>query len=252
MAARLAKGRERRLVRHQELQHAGKEAGFARRLPNLAGFYAGQGEEAWQQDRIAGDEAEPGDGRCLGCLAVDSDGMRRAHGLAVAQAGPDGQAGLPFVNQIALTSVKGFQEPWWRSAGNRPRRSWRGREDMPKKVMIVEDNELNMKLFRDLIEASGYETVRTRNGLEALDLARAHRPDLILMDIQLPEVSGLEVTKWLKEDDELHAIPVIAVTAFAMKGDEERIRQGGCEAYISKPISVARFIETIKSYLGDA
>jgi two-component system cell cycle response regulator DivK len=123
---------------------------------------------------------------------------------------------------------------------------------MPKKVMIVEDNELNMKLFRDLIEASGYETVRTRNGLEALDLARIHRPDLILMDIQLPEVSGLEVTKWLKEDDELHKIPVIAVTAFAMKGDEERIRQGGCEAYISKPISVPRFIETIKSYLGDA
>jgi len=127
-----------------------------------------------------------------------------------------------------------------------------GRMVMPKKVMIVEDNELNMKLFRDLIEASGYETVRTRNGLEVLDLARTHRPDLILMDIQLPEVSGLDVTKWLKEDNELHTIPVIAVTAFAMKGDEERIRQGGCEAYISKPISVPRFIETIRSYLGDA
>jgi two-component system cell cycle response regulator DivK len=123
---------------------------------------------------------------------------------------------------------------------------------MVKKVMIVEDNELNMKLFRDLIEASGYETIRTRNGLEALDLAREHRPDLILMDIQLPEVSGLEVTKWLKADDDLHVIPIIAVTAFAMKGDEERIRQGGCEAYISKPISVPKFIETIKSYLGDA
>ncbi|WP_188719345.1 response regulator [Nitratireductor aestuarii] len=123
---------------------------------------------------------------------------------------------------------------------------------MPKKVMIVEDNELNMKLFRDLIEANGYETVRTRNGLKALDLAREHMPDLILMDIQLPEVSGLEVTKWLKEDETLRSIPVIAVTAFAMKGDEERIRQGGCEAYISKPISVTTFIQTIKSYLGDA
>ncbi len=89
-------------------------------------------------------------------------------------------------------------------------------------------------------------------GMEALDLARKYRPDLILMDIQLPEVSGLEVTKWLKEDDELHVIPVIAVTAFAMKGDEERIRQGGCEAYVSKPISVPKFIETIKTYLGDA
>lgn len=120
---------------------------------------------------------------------------------------------------------------------------------MAKKVMIVEDNELNMKLFRDLIEASGYETVRTRNGLEALDLARQHRPDLILMDIQLPEVSGLEVTKWLKEDDELHSIPVIAVTAFAMKGDEERIREGGCEAYIAKPISVAYFLDTIRRFL---
>ena len=123
---------------------------------------------------------------------------------------------------------------------------------MAKTVMIVEDNELNMKLFRDIIEASGYETVRTRNGLEALDLARAHKPDLILMDIQLPEVSGLEVTKWLKDDNDLHKIPVIAVTAFAMKGDEERIRQGGCEGYISKPISVPKFIETIRSYLGDA
>jgi two-component system, cell cycle response regulator DivK len=123
---------------------------------------------------------------------------------------------------------------------------------MAKRVMIVEDNELNMKLFKDLIEASGYETIRTRNGLDALDLARLHKPDLILMDIQLPEVSGLEVTKWLKEDDQLHRIPVIAVTAFAMKGDEERIRQGGCEAYISKPISVTKFVETIKSYLGDA
>ena len=122
---------------------------------------------------------------------------------------------------------------------------------MPKKVMIVEDNELNMKLFRDLIEASGYETVRTRNGLEALDLARQHRPDLILMDIQLPEVSGLDVTRWLKEDDDLHKIPVIAVTAFAMKGDEERIREGGCEAYLSKPISVAKFLATVRTYLGE-
>lgn len=120
-----------------------------------------------------------------------------------------------------------------------------------KTVLIVEDNELNMKLFRDLLEAHGYETLQTRNGYEAIDIARAHHPDLILMDIQLPEVSGLDVTKWIKEDDDLRAIPVIAVTAFAMKGDEERIRQGGCEAYISKPISVANFLETVKSYLGD-
>ncbi|MAA98089.1 MAG: two-component system response regulator [Stappia sp.] len=122
---------------------------------------------------------------------------------------------------------------------------------MAKTVLIVEDNELNMKLFHDLLEAHGYQTLQTRTGIEALELAREHRPDLILMDIQLPEVSGLEVTKWIKEDDDLKVIPVIAVTAFAMKGDEERIRQGGCEAYISKPISVAKFLETVRSYLGD-
>lgn len=122
---------------------------------------------------------------------------------------------------------------------------------MAKKVMIVEDNELNMKLFHDLLDSQGYETIRTNDGFLAADLAREHKPDLILMDIQLPEVSGLEVTKWLKEDDELKVIPVIAVTAFAMKGDEERIRQGGCEAYISKPISVSKFLETIRSYVGD-
>ncbi|HVT55774.1 MAG TPA: response regulator [Xanthobacteraceae bacterium] len=120
---------------------------------------------------------------------------------------------------------------------------------MPKTVLIVEDNELNMKLFHDLLQANGFETIETRNGIEALDLARKHKPDLILMDIQLPEVSGLEVTKWIKEDDELKAIPVIAVTAFAMKGDEERIREGGCEAYLSKPISVAKFLETVRHFV---
>jgi len=121
---------------------------------------------------------------------------------------------------------------------------------MPKTVLIVEDNELNMKLFRDLLEAHGYKTVQTRDGLEALDLARTHRPDLVLMDIQLPEVSGLEITKWLKDDEELRSIPVIAVTAFAMKGDEEKIRQGGCEAYIAKPISVAHFVEMVERFIG--
>ncbi|RPD37652.1 response regulator [Candidatus Liberibacter solanacearum] len=123
---------------------------------------------------------------------------------------------------------------------------------MPKKVMIVEDNELNMKLFRDLIETSGYMSIQTRSGLEALEIARQHKPDIIIMDIQLPEISGLEITKQIKEDNELQGIPVIAVTAFAMKGDEERIRKGGCEAYISKPISLSIFMETIKKYIGEA
>ncbi|RMD88916.1 MAG: response regulator [Alphaproteobacteria bacterium] len=123
---------------------------------------------------------------------------------------------------------------------------------MAKKILVVEDNELNMKLFCDLLEAHQYETIQTRDGMAALELARTHSPDLILMDIQLPEVSGLEVTKWIKEDEELRQIPVIAVTAFAMKGDEEKIREGGCEAYIAKPISVTHFLETIRTYLGDA
>ena len=121
---------------------------------------------------------------------------------------------------------------------------------MKKKVLIVEDNELNMKLFNDLLEAHGYETVQTRNGVEAVELVRKHMPDLILMDIQLPEVSGLQVTRWIKDDETLRHIPVIAITAFAMKGDEEKIRQGGCEAYISKPISVVKFLETVRNYLG--
>lgn len=120
---------------------------------------------------------------------------------------------------------------------------------MARKVLIVEDNELNMKLFHDLLEAHGFATIQTKNGTEAVDLAREHRPDLILLDIQLPEISGLEVTRQLKQDEELKSIPVIAVTAFAMKGDEEKIREGGCEAYIAKPISVTTFMETIQEVL---
>lgn len=121
---------------------------------------------------------------------------------------------------------------------------------MGKKVLVVEDNDLNMKLFCDLLEAHDYETLQTKDGMAALDLAREHMPDLILMDIQLPEVSGLEVTKWIKEAEDLRHIPIIAVTAFAMKGDEEKIRQGGCEAYISKPISVNQFLEMVKQFIG--
>lgn len=119
---------------------------------------------------------------------------------------------------------------------------------MTKTVLVVEDNDLNMKLFCDLLEAHGYKTIPTRDGRGVLDLVRERRPDLVLMDIQLPEVSGLDITRQLKNDPELNKTPVIAVTAFALKGDEERIRQGGCDAYISKPISVARFIETVRQF----
>ena len=119
---------------------------------------------------------------------------------------------------------------------------------MPKKVLIVEDNELNMKLFSDLLGAHGYETRETREGLKAISIAKKFKPDLILMDIQLPEVSGLEVTKWLKDDKALSDIPVVAVTAFAMKGDEKRIRDGGCVGYIAKPITVSSFLATVRKH----
>lgn len=121
---------------------------------------------------------------------------------------------------------------------------------MSKTILIVEDNELNMKLFNDLLQAHGYNTVQTLDGRDAMTLARDHRPDLILMDIQLPEISGLEITRMLKADADLKAIPVVAVTAFAMKGDEEKIRQGGCEGYIAKPISIPTFLETVSRFLN--
>jgi two-component system cell cycle response regulator DivK len=121
---------------------------------------------------------------------------------------------------------------------------------MSKTVLIVEDNELNMKLFNDLLQAHGYETLQSKDGRAALVMARERHPDLILMDIQLPEISGLEVTKILKDDPSLQSIPVVAVTAYAMKGDEERIRQGGCDGYIAKPISVSGFLRTVAGFVG--
>ncbi len=122
---------------------------------------------------------------------------------------------------------------------------------MTKKVLIVEDNELNMKLFNDLLEAHNIETLQTRTGVNALELVREHRPDLILMDIQLPEISGLEVTRQIKDDPDLAHIPIIAVTAFAMRGDEKKIRDEGCEDYISKPISVPHFISVVNRFLNN-
>ena len=121
---------------------------------------------------------------------------------------------------------------------------------MAKRILVVEDNDLNRKLFCDVLKSQGFAVEPVADGKEALDRAREFVPNLIIMDIQLPEVSGIEVTKWLKEDDELKHIPVIAVTAFAMKGDEQKTREGGCEAYISKPISVMHFLETIHKFLA--
>ena len=121
---------------------------------------------------------------------------------------------------------------------------------MSKRILVVEDQEDNRRILRDLLTSVGFQLVEAEDGEQGIAAAAEHRPDLILMDIQLPEVSGLEVTRWLKEDDELRGIPVIAVTAFAMKGDEEKIRNGGCEAYIAKPISVGNFLDTIGRFLA--
>ena len=120
---------------------------------------------------------------------------------------------------------------------------------MAKTALIVEDNALNLKLMKDLLEASGIGTLQTKDGKEALDLARAHKPDVILMDIQLPDVSGLDVTRWLKADENLKHIPVIAVTALALRGDEERVREAGCDAYITKPISVSSFLAVVRRFI---
>ena len=115
-----------------------------------------------------------------------------------------------------------------------------------KKVLVVEDNELNMKLFCDLLDAFGFQTVESRDGLKAVDLAREHKPDLIIMDIQLPEVSGLDLTRWIKDDTAINKSPIMAVTACAMRQDERRVREAGCEAYMSKPIQMMPFINTVK------
>ena len=120
---------------------------------------------------------------------------------------------------------------------------------MPKKVLIVEDDALNVRLFEDLLESEGFDTVVSVDGAEALEAARGERPDLILMDIELPVESGLSVARRLKSDGELSGIPVIAVTAHAHSGEERTIRAGGCEDYISKPISIPGFMTTVRRYL---
>jgi two-component system cell cycle response regulator DivK len=118
-----------------------------------------------------------------------------------------------------------------------------------KKILIVEDDALNMKLFHDVLAVRGHAILQATDGRAALELAHVHHPDLILMDMRLAEISGLRVTKWIKGDADLESIPVIAVTAFVADGDEEIIRKGGCEDYISKPISVPDFVRTVEKFL---
>ena len=119
---------------------------------------------------------------------------------------------------------------------------------LDKTVLVVEDNDINMKLLHDVLEVHGYNVLQAKDGMEGWRIAREHRPDLILMDIQLPSISGLEATKRLKADETLKSIPVIAITAFAMAGDKEKFLEGGCDAYIPKPISVPNFLQTVERF----
>jgi len=120
---------------------------------------------------------------------------------------------------------------------------------MTNTVLIIEDDELSLKLENDLLQVNGYDTISTRDGEGAFELALEHRPDLIIMDIQLPHLSGVDITKKLKANNSVKDIPVIAVTAFALKGDKEWILESGCDAYLSKPISVPEFLKTIAEYI---
>jgi two-component system, cell cycle response regulator DivK len=121
-----------------------------------------------------------------------------------------------------------------------------------KRILIVEDNELNMRLLNDVLEAHGYDILQTGQGEIAVDLARRFHPDLILMDLQLPDISGLEATRRLKADESTRSIPIVAVTAFAMSGDERKARDSGCDGYIAKPIMLQQFLATVARFVGGA
>lgn len=123
---------------------------------------------------------------------------------------------------------------------------------MQKKILVVEDNELNLKLFCDLLRAHEYAAEPVRDGREAVERARSFSPDLVVMDIQMPHISGLELIEQMKGDAELRSIPIMAVTAYAGPGDEERIRSAGAEGYVSKPISLMRFIGEVRALLAAA
>ena len=121
-----------------------------------------------------------------------------------------------------------------------------------KRILIVEDNELNMKLLRDVLEAQGYATITTAEGAASLVLARENRPDLILMDLQLPDISGFDAVRQLKDHEETRPIPVVAVTAFAMVGDERKALTSGCDAYLAKPILLRDFLDLVEKFIGGA
>ena len=120
----------------------------------------------------------------------------------------------------------------------------------PKTILIVEDNELNLKLLNDILEYQGYEIVAIGLGGSALELARRHQPGLILLDMQLPDISGLDVAQQLKGDEQTRMIPIIGVTAFAMPGDERKVLESGCDFYVAKPLKIIELLELVKRIIG--
>ena len=127
-----------------------------------------------------------------------------------------------------------------------PERQWNANG---KLILIVEDDRLSMTLLSDFLNARGYRVMKTSEGSEAINLARDEQPDLILMDIRLPRISGFDATRLLKQDCQTKTIPVIAVTAFATPGDETKALEGGCAAYITKPVNVDDLLRTVESFL---
>src|SRR5579872_1302868 len=232
-----AEADQKRLIRHEKIEDCRQKVAFRRPGANRRRIDTRVAHEGLQR---------------LGRFRKEAQGVERQRLGVLGIRGTVHRQGSVKSSTVIVTNQGHPTEPF---RGHRPKTCVRISESIvmdakTKTVLIVEDNELNMKLFHDLLDAHGYNILQTKDGMEALDIAREHHPDLILMDIQLPEVSGLEVTKWIKEDESLKSIPVVAVTAFAMKGDEEVIRQGGCEAYISKPISVTSFLETVRRFIG--
>ncbi len=121
---------------------------------------------------------------------------------------------------------------------------------MSKKILVVDDTEDNRQILRDLLGMAGYDMVEAHDGAEAVERASEHRPDLILMDIQMPVMDGYEATRRIKADPALRAIPVIAVTSYALSGDEEKTRAAGCDGYVAKPYSPRQMLSKVREILG--
>ncbi len=199
----------------------------AREQVGLVSFQIG--ERRVEHRRIARACAQVG-----GCDAGQSD---KAFGAPIVAEHPRQRLQGPGFGGVAMFVTLAYRHQRFRK-GVRTR--------VARKVLIVEDNELNLKLFCDLLGAHGHEVEGVRDGRLALDAARAMVPDLIVMDIQMPHVTGIELIEAIRADEALAATPVMAVTAYAGKADEDRIRAAGADAYVSKPISLMRFLEVVE------